>query len=92
MLVWFIPAVLTLVVVAMNRARVAAEEWGEEVKAAFDLYLPKLRTTIELPAQADLERERNQWKTFSQAITFRLPSSLPQRNTHRPEEDKEDSD
>ena len=63
-------------IIASYRARIAADEWGEWVKAAFDVYLPELDTRLGFCSE---EKGPNGWRSFSQAIIYRLPSSMPTR-------------
>ncbi len=73
----WIPAVSILVAVfASWQARIAAEGWGEWVKAAFDVFLPTLCSRLGYERGRDLEEEHRLWDTFSQAIVFRDPLSL----------------
>jgi hypothetical protein len=76
-LFWSPLLALGIVVVAYNRARNAAAEWGEMVKAAFDVFLPELREKMGLGDPAGPEGERAMWTRFSQAILYRLPDLAP---------------
>jgi hypothetical protein len=69
---WGIPvAALGLALFAAQQARVAAQQWGEWVKASFDIYLPTLRSKWGFKRPDTFEAERNFWETLSRAITFR---------------------
>jgi len=84
-LIWFLPSAAVLVYLASARAIAAAVSWGDFVKAAYDLYLPDLRTKLQLPAPADLDGERALWTKFSrqvlyhrvQDVTARVPPPNP---------------
>jgi hypothetical protein len=65
---------------ASNRARAAAAEWGETVKAAFDVYLLDLREKLGLEQDLDREAEQQQWTSLSVAMIYRRERSLPPRN------------
>jgi len=52
-------------------ARRAAEEWGNWVKSAFDLYLPDLRTKLGFPPAASKQEEFTTWTNFSVAVLTR---------------------
>jgi hypothetical protein len=67
-----------VIFISWLRVRSAAVEWGEVVKSAFDVFLPELHKKLEFPI-ATREEERQMWERFSQAIIYRLPSSLPER-------------
>ncbi len=44
---WLLPIfILFFVVISYRRVRKSAEEWGEWIKTAFDLYMPILRNTL----------------------------------------------
>jgi hypothetical protein len=62
------------------RARSAAANWGELVKASFDVYLPKLREALDIETVASRDAERKQWEQMSQAMVFRIPEVLPARS------------
>lgn len=70
---------LALALAASNRARAAAAEWGETVKAAFDVYLLDLRDKMGLEEDLDREAEKQQWNNVSVAMIFRREKSFPPR-------------
>jgi hypothetical protein len=59
-------------------AQGAAIEWGDYIKAAFDVFGPKLREALGFDLPKDRKEEINQWTSFSQAIVFRLPEHIPE--------------
>jgi hypothetical protein len=61
---------------ASVQARVAAEQWGEWVKAGFDIYLPLLCEKWGFVHPQNMEAERQLWQGLSRAIVFRNPSAL----------------
>ncbi len=61
---------------AASQARNAAGQWGEWVKAAFDLYLPLLLKTWGFTRPPSMPAEREMWTTLSQAMVYRNPGSL----------------
>jgi hypothetical protein len=65
--------------IAPWRAQRAAIEWGELVKSSFDIYLPIMQDHLEFKKPKNREQEKLQWKSFSQAIIYRLPNSMPER-------------
>jgi hypothetical protein len=65
---------IVLAIVAASRAESAAVQWGELIKSAFDVFLPKLKKELELINS--IQEERNIWTRFSQVIIYRLPSMM----------------
>jgi hypothetical protein len=72
---------LIVAVLASRQARGAALIWGEGVKAAFDLYLPELRTKLRLREDLRPDQEREQWTNLSRAMAYRNPDALPPRQS-----------
>ncbi|MGE5265422.1 MAG: hypothetical protein ACM3S0_18740 [Acidobacteriota bacterium] len=70
---------LIVAALAFSRADNAVIGWGEAVIAAFDGFLPELRTRLRMPPAATREQELELWTQFSQATIYRLPKSLPDR-------------
>jgi hypothetical protein len=69
-MLWF-PLVFALVVfIASSRATNAAVQWGDYVKASFDLFLPALREKLQLPTPANIHEERKLWTNFSQVVIY----------------------
>ena len=68
-----------IVWLSYTRAKAAAREWGEVFKAAFDLYVPALRTQLMFPTPATPAAERQMWHAFSRAILYHDPDDLPAR-------------
>jgi hypothetical protein len=77
--VWLPIAAFIFSLVAARRAKGAAVEWGELVKAAFDIYLPALLTKLQFPFPSSKEEELKLWREFSQAIIYRWPELVPVR-------------
>lgn len=69
---------------ALRRARVAALEWGEMVKAAYDVFLPQLRVAMQYPSPAAPAAEEELWTRFSRAVIYRNPADLPARENAPP--------
>ena len=73
----FIPfAAFAVACIASRMARNAASDWGEWVKAAFDVFLPELWARLGFLHPDKIEQEQQIWVGFSQAIIYRSPSSL----------------
>jgi hypothetical protein len=83
-MVWLPPVIVVLAYLISKRARSAAVGWGELVKAAFDVFLPRLRSKLEHPDQTDSSQAHSQWESFSQAMIYRVPESLPNRTAKVP--------
>ena len=80
---WWVLGVLALFsLISPGFARSSAVEWGDYVKAAFDMFRPRMREALEFEAPQSKEREIEQWTCFSQAIVFRLPKMMP-KQVHR---------
>lgn len=61
---------------ASRQARMAAEQWGEWVKAAFDVFLPDLCLKLGYKHPKNRETEHELWYTLSQAFVYRNAPSL----------------
>lgn len=82
---WWVPlASLFVAWIAYRRALSAAVQWGELVKAAFDIYLPDLWKKLGAPPPASRDEERRAWERFSQAVLYRRPNRLPPRDLRSP--------
>jgi hypothetical protein len=64
--------------IASRCARSSAAQWGEMIKAAFDVFLPSLRKQLGFEKIMSRTEERAMWEEFSQVMTFRLRESLPE--------------
>ncbi len=75
---WWWPTVALLIAVfASYGSRQAAADWGEMIRAAFDLYLSDLCDQLGLERTASREEERRRWRAFSRAIRYHRPECLP---------------
>jgi hypothetical protein len=77
--VWIPIAALLFALATAWRAKSAAVEWGELVKAAFDIYLPSLLAKLQFTFPATKDEEVKLWQEFSQAIIYRWPELVPVR-------------
>jgi len=76
----WIPAVALVTFLISHRlAKKAALEWGNWVKAAFDLYLPELRAKLEFAPSASTKEEYDKWVAFNIAALTRDPAWMPRR-------------
>jgi hypothetical protein len=72
---------LVVGILSVHAARQAAFEWGSVVKASVDLYLPELGRKLNLPADGDAGARYRRWLSFSQAMIYRQPNVLPERDS-----------
>jgi len=77
--IWFPAVVVCLVIISYLRARSAAVQWGNLVKAAFDVFLVDLRNKLGFPNPSDKGAEQILWHRFSQAVIYADAESLPNR-------------
>ena len=75
---WMFILILLITAISPHFAGEFAVEWGDYVKAAFDIYAPQLRVTLGLNQPKDRGEEKQQWTRFSQAIIYRLPDVIPE--------------
>ena len=74
------PAIAVFVAyIAASRAKGAAVQWGELVKASFDLFLPRLWTKLGFVPRVGDKHRRAAWENFSWAVHYRAPRYLPWR-------------
>lgn len=76
---WLLILMIFIWVVSAFRAQRAASQWGELVKAAFDVYLPELYKKLELPTPTDEKDKRSIWTEYSQAVVYENPEAMPNR-------------
>jgi hypothetical protein len=79
---------ILLTIVSASRAESAAVQWGELIKSAFDVFLPKLKK--ELGLINSIQEERNIWTRFSQVIIYRLPSMMQEIKSESETDQKND--
>jgi len=75
-LAWFILPLLILTWVAYARARSSVQQYGEQVKAAFDVYLPALATKLGYVLSSDVGNNRKFWSAFSEIMIYRDEAAL----------------
>ena len=90
-LFFILPVTIALNAFAYWRAKNAAIEWGELIKSAFDVFLPKLRDFLAFDVSSSIQEERGLWEKFSQAIIYRVPNAMPNRARRKPEPESQDS-
>ena len=67
----FVPVFLLGCWGAYVRARSSVRQYGEQVKAAFDLYLPALANQLGYVLSSDMDKNRRFWKAFRGVMLFR---------------------
>lgn len=75
----------------MLRAQSAAQEWGEYVGSAFDVYKNELREKLGLPLPRNRSEEKAMWAKFSQAVLYRIPGILPELSSKTDKQSKKES-
>lgn len=75
-IVLFTPLPLLFAWFCYLRARSSAQQFGEQVKAAFDLYLSALAQKLGYELSADTEQNEQFWKTFRAVTLFRDHNKL----------------
>jgi hypothetical protein len=75
---WLLGIIAMIILVAPYRARRVAIEWGDMVKAAFDIHRFKLIESLGIDIPKNREAEKNMWKRYSRAIIYGLPDELPE--------------
>lgn len=78
-MLWFPLLVVGLALAASSRAKDAAVQWGDYVKASFDLFLPDLREKLQLPTPANISEERALWTNFSQVVIYHASDQVISR-------------
>jgi hypothetical protein len=73
---WLSPAMVVLALFAYAQARDSAEQYGEQVKAAFDVYLPSLAKTLGYNLSCDREVNMRFWDAFSKVMVYHHKESL----------------
>lgn len=63
-------------IIAYYRARSSAERYGDQVKAAYDVYLPELCSKLGYRLSAKPETNRTFWRAFSRAFVHRQPERI----------------
>ena len=77
----FIVSFLVLAsIVAYNRATSSALAWGNLVRSSFDLFLDDLRLKLGYFNPESPTMQRKMWTSFSQAVYYTDPESLPPRS------------
>jgi hypothetical protein len=76
---WSPPLLAAAALVAYKLTGEAALEWGELCKSAYDVFLPKLLEAAHFQLAKTKEEDYERWRQFSQAIIYRRPDLMPER-------------
>jgi len=71
---------LIAVFTSYNRATTAALGWGSLIRSSFDLFLNDLRLKLGYLKPANHTRQKEMWTSFSRAVYYADPESLPPRS------------
>jgi len=77
---WAPLAAVIVAFFAASRAKNAAVQWGDFIKASFDLFLPDLWSKLSFAPAEDSNKERATWENFGFAVHYRAPRYLPNRH------------
>jgi hypothetical protein len=72
-LVGFAATLLAISWIAYELAVERSKAWGEQVKAAFDCYLPKLATQLGYSLPSPESKAREFWRDFTWLTLYRIP-------------------
>ena len=86
--IWLLVLIVLALMIAPYRAKRVAVEWGDLVKAVFDLYRFDLLDALGVERPKNRDGERAIWTKVSQAMVYRLPRSLPELKSPEEDEDK----
>jgi len=76
--IWLLTVAVLVLLISPWRARRLAVEWGDYVKGAFDVYRFALLDLLSIKRPGSRKEEFETWKSFSQAIIYRLPERIPE--------------
>ena len=75
-ILWWLVPLVVLMMLASVRSRSSAIQYGEQVKAAFDVYLPALAKNLGYALSDETEKNKQFWEAFSQVMVYRHPKAL----------------
>jgi hypothetical protein len=75
---WIVVLLYVLATIAPMWATSSALEWGELVKSAFDVFIPKLREALGIVKPKNRQEQFEQWESFSRALIYRYRDALPE--------------
>ena len=75
-LVWLIAPVLVFACIAYVQARASVLQYGEQIKAAFDVYLPVLAAKLGYRLSENPAKNRKFWQFFGQVMVHRDAGAL----------------
>lgn len=74
---WVVLIFLVFGLIPVFRATSAAKEWGDFIKSAFDMFIPKMIEELDFEPPNNRNEEIKQLTSFSQAIIYRIPDRIP---------------
>ena len=83
---WIPIAAVSIALVPARSAQPAARAWGMLVMSAFDLFRGDLCYKLGLKLPRSVEKEREMWLLFSQAMVYRSTNAAGRLTIFRPHE------
>ncbi len=80
-LAWLTAPVLAFAWVAYVQARTSVWQYGEQIKAAFDIYLPALAASLGYRLSANPEKNMKFWQSFGQVMVHRDAGALEEMSS-----------
>lgn len=84
---WILIIAMVAALIASYEAKQSAFEWGDWLKAAFDVYLPQLIAKMRFEITGE-SSHADLLLAFSQASVYRLKDQMPKRALPKPEQRK----
>jgi hypothetical protein len=82
---WMLVIALVIAVLAYKAAERSAIEWGDYIKASFDVFLPDLYNKLGFADLPSEESTKQHWEQFSKAIIYRSQENLRFRDRRNKE-------
>ncbi|BDA75954.1 hypothetical protein CAL7716_101200 (plasmid) [Calothrix sp. PCC 7716] len=79
---------LLLAHITFLKSTSAALEWGNYIKASFDVFLPELYNKLGFNSALTRDEERENWTRFSQAIIYRHKKYIHNRSSSGEQENR----
>ena len=73
---WLALPMLIFMRFAYMRAQSSVQQYGDQVKAAFDIYLPALATKLGYVLSSDVDQNKKFWRAFSRVMVYRKEEAL----------------
>lgn len=75
-IIGIVPLLLLFIRLAYVRSRSSAQQFGEQIKSAFDIYLPELAGKLGYVLSCDTEKNRSFWQAFGEVMVYHDPKAL----------------